>query len=130
METSNYPPPIAPPPGPPVQPATVPHGSTLAQKIFISLYAVLAAVISFGNNVSGPVGDFVRYLTLPMFGVGAGLGIIIFIYGINISAKKDRPMVVRILSPIVGLAVGFVVFIGAAWLALIASLSNVHESGD
>lgn len=99
-------------------------------RYMMMLYGALAIFILAGQNVSGPIGDTVHDLTAPIFILGVILGLSYLGLGVSIASNKEYPTGIRILAPIVGLAIGFVVFLGGAWLSLIASESNVHEGGD
>jgi hypothetical protein len=116
------------PPVPPSPKNDTPPTLSRTITVLFSIYGIIAVCILLGQNVPGTVGDSVRWLTLPMWGAGLGLGLAILYYGITIVGEKNRPMIVRVLSPLVGLAVGLVVFFGAIFFAITASLSNVTES--
>ncbi len=104
--------------------------STKNIKIIVTIYAVCVACILFGENVPGTIGNLVNFLSaLPMFIAGSFLGMFILGYGISISLKKENRMVVRILSPFVGVTAGFIVFVFGAFMTLGAIFSNVSAGG-
>ena len=104
--------------------------STKNIKIIVTTYAVCATYILLGANVPGIIGNSVNFLSLPMFIAGSFLGIFILGYGISISLKKENRMVVRILSPFVGVTAGFIVFVFGALMTLGAIFSNVPAGGS
>ncbi len=114
---------------PQVPESSVNSGLSRAVKIFIAIYAVLAVFILLGADTYGAIGDWVRMTTIPMFVTAILLAVSLLSYGIQLSTKKESPMVVRVLAPIVGLAVGAAVFMGGAFIALTALMSNVREGG-
>ena len=98
-------------------------------KVLIAAYALLAIFILLANNVPGSLGDAVQWVALPITVAGIVLGVSMFGYGVSLALKKENPGAVRILAPIAGLAVGFVIFMGGIFLGLTASESNAHEGG-
>ena len=117
------------PPAASVAPPSI-LGFTTWLRICMAVYAVLAVSILLGNNVEGAIGDSVRWLTIPMFIAGICLGLSLLGGSLAVATKKENSLMVRFLSPLVGLAVGSVVFFGGGMLAITAMMSNVKEGGS